>query len=53
MAASGHESRSRSTSKVTDSGVPLVPLVRRLAHKGAPTIYHNLKKLLESNQQRP
>ncbi|HCT77253.1 MAG TPA: hypothetical protein DGG94_11970 [Micromonosporaceae bacterium] len=34
-------------------GIPLVPLVRRQAHKGAPTSYHNLKKLLESNQQRP
>jgi uncharacterized protein YndB with AHSA1/START domain len=33
-------------------GVPLVPLVRRQAQKGAPTSYRNLKKLLESDQQR-
>lgn len=33
-------------------GVPLVPLVRRQAQKGAPTSYRNLKKLLESHQQR-
>jgi uncharacterized protein YndB with AHSA1/START domain len=29
-------------------GVPLLPLVRRQAHKGAPTSYQNLKKRLES-----
>jgi uncharacterized protein YndB with AHSA1/START domain len=28
-------------------GVPLVPLVRRQARKGAPISYHNLKTLLE------
>src|SRR5215813_8166667 len=28
-------------------GVPLVPLVRRQAQKGAPTSYQNLKRLLE------
>jgi uncharacterized protein YndB with AHSA1/START domain len=33
-------------------GVPLVPLVRRQAQKGAPTSYRNLKTLLESDQQR-
>jgi uncharacterized protein YndB with AHSA1/START domain len=33
-------------------GVPLVPLVRRQAQKGAPISYRNLKKLLESDQQR-
>lgn len=32
-------------------GVPLLPLVRRQAQKGAPTSYHNLKRLLESEQQ--
>jgi uncharacterized protein YndB with AHSA1/START domain len=31
-------------------GVPLVPLVRRQAQKGAPSSYRNLKKLLESDQ---
>ena len=31
-------------------GIPLVPLVRRQAQKGAPTSYRNLKKLLESDQ---
>jgi uncharacterized protein YndB with AHSA1/START domain len=31
-------------------GVPLVPLVRRQAEKGAPTSYENFKKLLESQQ---
>jgi Polyketide cyclase / dehydrase and lipid transport len=30
-------------------GVPLVPLVRRQAQKGAPTSYHNLKNLLEAS----
>ncbi len=29
-------------------GVPLVPLVRRMAAKGAPTSYRNLKERLES-----
>jgi uncharacterized protein YndB with AHSA1/START domain len=29
-------------------GMPLVPLVRRQAAKGAPASYQNLKKLLES-----
>jgi uncharacterized protein YndB with AHSA1/START domain len=29
-------------------GIPLVPMVRRLAAKGAPISYQNLKKLLES-----
>jgi hypothetical protein len=29
-----------------------VPLVRRQAQKGAPISYRNLKKLLESDQQR-
>jgi uncharacterized protein YndB with AHSA1/START domain len=29
-------------------GVPLVPVVRRMAAKGAPTSYRNLKKRLES-----
>jgi uncharacterized protein YndB with AHSA1/START domain len=29
-------------------GVPLVPLVRRQAEKGAPNSHENLKKLLES-----
>jgi uncharacterized protein YndB with AHSA1/START domain len=29
-------------------GVPLVPLVRRQAHKGAPISYRNLKERLES-----
>jgi Polyketide cyclase / dehydrase and lipid transport len=33
-------------------GVPLVPLVRRQAQNGAPTSYHNLKKLLETDQER-
>lgn len=33
-------------------GIPLVPLVRQQARKGAPTSYQNLKKLLESDQQR-
>jgi uncharacterized protein YndB with AHSA1/START domain len=28
-------------------GVPLLPLVRRQAQKGAPTSYQNLKKILE------
>jgi uncharacterized protein YndB with AHSA1/START domain len=28
-------------------GVPLVPVVRRMAAKGAPTSYRNLKQLLE------
>jgi uncharacterized protein YndB with AHSA1/START domain len=32
-------------------GIPLVPLVRRQAQKGAPTSYDNLKKLLESGQE--
>lgn len=31
-------------------GVPLVPLVRRQAQKGAPTSYENLKNLLESGR---
>jgi uncharacterized protein YndB with AHSA1/START domain len=31
-------------------GVPLVPLVRRQAEKGAPTSYENFKNLLESQQ---
>jgi uncharacterized protein YndB with AHSA1/START domain len=31
-------------------GVPLVPLVRRQAQRGAPTSYHNLKKLLEGGR---
>ncbi len=30
-------------------GVPLVPVIRRMAAKGAPTSYRNLKKRLESN----
>ena len=30
-------------------GVPLAPLVRRQAQKGAPTSYRNLKKLLEAS----
>ena len=30
-------------------GVPLVPLVRRQAQKGAPTSYQNLKNLLEAS----
>jgi uncharacterized protein YndB with AHSA1/START domain len=33
------------------AGVALVPLVRRQAQKGAPTSYHNLKKLLEGPEQ--
>jgi uncharacterized protein YndB with AHSA1/START domain len=33
-------------------GVPLIPLVRRQAQKGAPTSYDNLKKLLEGDQRR-
>jgi uncharacterized protein YndB with AHSA1/START domain len=33
-------------------GVPLVPLVRRQAKKGAPISYRNLKKLLESGDDR-
>jgi uncharacterized protein YndB with AHSA1/START domain len=33
-------------------GVPLVPLVRRQAQKGAPTSYRNLKKQLESGDYR-
>jgi uncharacterized protein YndB with AHSA1/START domain len=33
-------------------GVPLLPLVRRQAQKGAPTSYHNLKRFLENDQQR-
>jgi uncharacterized protein YndB with AHSA1/START domain len=32
-------------------GVPLVPLVRRQAQKGASNSYRNLKRLLESDQQ--
>ncbi|MCI2421689.1 SRPBCC family protein [Saccharopolyspora sp. K220] len=32
-------------------GVPLVPLVRRQAAKGAQLSYRNLKKLLESGRQ--
>ncbi len=31
-------------------GVPLLPLVRRQAHKGAPNSYRNLKDLLERGQ---
>jgi uncharacterized protein YndB with AHSA1/START domain len=31
-------------------GVPLVPLVRRVAGKGAPISHRNLKELLESGQ---
>jgi Polyketide cyclase / dehydrase and lipid transport len=31
-------------------GVPLLPLVRRQAHKGAPNSYRNLKNLLERDQ---
>jgi len=31
-------------------GIPLVPLVRQQAQKGAPTSYRNLKKLLESDE---
>jgi len=31
-------------------GVPLVPVVRRLARKGAPISYRNLKRGLESGQ---
>jgi uncharacterized protein YndB with AHSA1/START domain len=33
-------------------GIPLAPLVRQRAQKGAPTTYRNLKKLLETGQQR-
>jgi uncharacterized protein YndB with AHSA1/START domain len=33
-------------------GVPLLPLVRRQAHKGAPNSYRNLKDLLEHSQSR-
>ena len=33
-------------------GVPLLPLVRRQAEKGAPTSYGNLKKLLEGDRSR-
>jgi uncharacterized protein YndB with AHSA1/START domain len=33
-------------------GVPLLPLVRRQAHKGAPNSYRNLKDLLEHGQSR-
>jgi uncharacterized protein YndB with AHSA1/START domain len=33
-------------------GVPLVPLVRRQAAKGAPISYQNLKRLLESGVSR-
>jgi uncharacterized protein YndB with AHSA1/START domain len=33
-------------------GVPLVPLVRRQAQKGAPISYRNLKKRLESGDYR-
>jgi uncharacterized protein YndB with AHSA1/START domain len=31
-------------------GVPLIPLVRRQAQKGAPTSYQNLKRLLEARR---
>ncbi|MGH8825073.1 MAG: SRPBCC family protein [Jiangellaceae bacterium] len=31
-------------------GIPLVPLVRRQAQKGAPNSYRNLRQLLESDQ---
>lgn len=34
-------------------GVPLVPLVRRQAGKGAPASYENLKRLLETQRQEP
>jgi uncharacterized protein YndB with AHSA1/START domain len=33
-------------------GVPLLPLVRRQAEKGAPVSYQNLKRLLESGDAR-
>jgi uncharacterized protein YndB with AHSA1/START domain len=33
-------------------GVPLIPLVRRQAEKGAPTSYQNLKKQLENGGDR-
>jgi uncharacterized protein YndB with AHSA1/START domain len=33
-------------------GVPLLPLVRRQAEKGAPTSYQNVKKLLEHGDDR-
>lgn len=33
-------------------GVPLVPLVRRQARRGAPASYENLKRLLESGGAR-
>jgi uncharacterized protein YndB with AHSA1/START domain len=33
-------------------GIPLLPLVRRQAHKGAPNSYRNLKNLLERGQSR-
>jgi uncharacterized protein YndB with AHSA1/START domain len=32
-------------------GVPLLPLVRRQVQQGAPTSYHNLKRLLEGDRQ--
>jgi uncharacterized protein YndB with AHSA1/START domain len=32
-------------------GVPLIPLVRRQAERGAPTSYQNLKKLLEGDER--
>ena len=31
-------------------GVPLVPVIRRMAAKGAPTSYQNLKKRLENGE---
>ena len=32
-------------------GVPLVPMVRRIAQHGAPTSYRNLKRLLDGDRQ--
>lgn len=32
-------------------GVPLVPMVRRIAQRGAPTSYRNLKRLLDGDRQ--
>jgi hypothetical protein len=46
--------RSRVTSELDferhGAGVPLVAVVRRLARKGAPTSYRNLKEQVESGE---
>jgi uncharacterized protein YndB with AHSA1/START domain len=48
-----HNTRSRVTFaldfKGHGIGVPLVPVIRRIAAKGAPTSYQNLKKRLEND----